>query len=163
MSKKCRRVCQNCILFVHRAVWNVYSGEIIVFFNIVGHWVIFSWSVVQKFPAKLWKMHSVCPLDHFDDKYSFWKKNIALPFSHVKRKCFEHLLDKIRCGCRNCIPLVQRNNVTNFYFKNYIFFIILGAIFFGDFPKSVKRICEKCILCVQMINLTISITSKNKE
>ena len=139
-SKFFRRVCRNCILFVHRKsmrknnFWRTH-----VYFINLGYWAKTFGLVLKKRSQDLSKLHFTSPEEWFEERQSSEKFSFVLLFLHIEQKLFWLSFRKKLGGYAKTVfylPIgsFRKNNfLTNLCFLR----------FFGHWTKTFQPIFRK--------------------
>ena len=101
-GKNFRQGFQNCLLRVQKFLPRIFwTNQIFSFWTLT-----FFFGFGENVSARLWKLLSICPQQHFHEKH-FWTKNSIL-FSRFHREHFRCLDINFQQGCQNCFLRVQR-------------------------------------------------------
>ena len=139
-SKFFRRVCRNCILFVHRKnmrknnFWRTH-----VYFINLGYWAKTFGLVLKKRSQVLSKLHFTSPEEWFEERQSSEKFSFVLLFLHIEQKLFWLSFRKKLGGYAKTVSYLpigsfrENNFFTNLCFPN----------FFGPWTKTFQPFFRK--------------------
>ena len=144
--KKCRQVCQNFILRLHKIVFQKFFLPLSDLerkdFDFLP----------KKISTMLSKLHSTCPNERFEELFP--EINHSFPrYQNLRKEDIQFCSEIFRLVFQNCILCLQKNVLMIFFFEKKCgtsqHFQTISAEKFPNFGGKILQSCHTCNLSVQ--------------